>query len=65
MTGYRRYPDLFHSTQMTMPYSRPGYRSPVNRDLESEITGYDTFGRPVYKPISPYDDKKQASGQPA
>ena len=39
MTGYSRYPDLFHRTQpqMTMPYARPGFRSPVNRDLESEI----------------------------
>ena len=38
-----------------MPYSTraTGKGTP----LEGQITGYDSFGRPMFKPISPYDEK--------
>ena len=59
MTGRPRYPGMFHPGQVTMPYARtPGIGTPY----EGQIQGYDTWGRPVFKPISPYDDKAGTTG---
>ena len=35
--------------QVTYPYSR------VATPYKGQIQGYDQFGRPIFKPISPYD----------
>ena len=52
--GYETYPSFFPSPQHTIPYAHaPGVVSPY----QGQITGYDAFGRPIFKPISPYDQK--------
>ena len=47
-------PDPAHPGQMTYPYS--ARLSPYHTQIE----GYDIYGKPIFKPISPYDDKPAA-----
>jgi len=44
-----------------MPYGH----TQVTRPYSGEIEGYDTFGRPIYRPISPYDAPKAPAPTPA
>ena len=43
------------------PYLTGRQHDPLHREFEGQIFGYDRFGKPVFKPISPYDDKPAAT----